>query len=176
MARTVTIQHHGPAEFMKSTAPLPYTINPWRLFVSDMFLFMTNVWTLPNIVWPVTPCNSGKLDELHPSCSNIFDITVHVILSLAQLVFLISVPLCAFFPVPFGVVILYMVGFLTINHLLCKVLLNGSKPTLESKADISHFPETHEDERWVFLVSYPQRHFKCVKFYWQLVSCRFCIS
>jgi hypothetical protein len=170
MARAVTIQHYSPAELLRSTAPLPYTSDPWALFFSDIALFVINAWSIPFVVWPFTPCNSGRLDELYPSRANIFDLTVHVVLALAQLTFLVSIPLCGFFPVPFSVVILYVIGFLITNYLLCKVLLNGLKPTLESQADISHFPDPREDEMWIFLVSSPRRIPKPVKSPWQPCS------
>ena len=134
------------------TAPLSYTINPWRLVWNDILLFLVHVTYLPSIVFPITPCRSGKLDELHPSSSNIFCILVHLVLSIAQLGFIVSLPLSLVWPAPFGIAtfILYILGFITANKILCNWLLNGDRPILRSKVDLTRFPK-HDDERWIFL-------------------------
>lgn len=105
---------------------------------------------MPNIVWPFTPFGSGPLDELYPSRQNIFAIVVHLILSIAQLAFLVSIPLALVLPIPFGVAVLYIVGFLVVNYILCLFLLNGHQAELESSVDLSQFP-SHDDEKWIFL-------------------------
>lgn len=100
----------------------------------------------------MTPFNSGYLDELYPSLSNIWCILVHSLFSLAQLTFIFSIPVFLVWPAPFGVLsfVVYVLSFLMINRLLCNWLLNGSEPTLTSKVDVSRFPK-HDDEKWIFL-------------------------
>lgn len=96
------------------------------------------------------PCRSGALDELYPSWQNICAITVHAILSVAQLIFLASIPLALIVPVPFGLTVLYIAAFLVGNYYICLVLLNGTHTQLESSIDLSGFT-AHDDEEWIFL-------------------------
>ena len=134
------------------TAALPYTSNPWRLVWNDLLLFVAQMHHIPFIVWPVTPFNSGCLDELYPSISNLWCIAVHLTLGIAQVAFVFSIPVFLVWPAPFGVLsfVLYILSFFAINKLLCQWLLNGSEPTLRSNVDLSRF-QKHDDERWIFL-------------------------
>ena len=133
----------------KSSVPLTYTSDPFRLLWSDIRLFCRCLWAVPNILLPLTPCLSGALDELYPSRDNIFCIGVHVFLCVFQLAFIISVPVSLCLLIPFSWFSLYATGFLVLNGKVCDVFLNGP-PFLESKTDLSHFP-SHDNERWIFL-------------------------
>ena len=75
---------------------------------------------------------------------------VDLVLSVVQLLFLLSIPIALMLPVPFGVAVLYILGFLVVNYTLCFFLLNGNKAELESSVDLSQFP-SHDDEKWIFL-------------------------
>ncbi|MCJ1355489.1 MAG: hypothetical protein MMC33_005481 [Icmadophila ericetorum] len=97
----------------------------------------------------MSPCLSGPLDELYPSLPNIVCISVHLILGILQLAFLISIPVCLILLIPCSWFCIYVLAFLVLNRKLCDVLLNGP-PFLESKTDLSRFP-SHENERWIFL-------------------------
>jgi hypothetical protein len=61
----------------ESEAPLTYTGSPWRLFASDVLLFLRWSPYLINIILPLWPCPSRDLDELYPSLSNIIDLVLH---------------------------------------------------------------------------------------------------
>lgn len=134
------------------TAALPYRCNPWRLVWDDIQLFCSQAAYLPYIVWPVTPFNSGALDELYPSPRNLFCISVHLVLCAAQLAFIVVIPAFLFWPAPFGLLsfVVFVFSFLAINQLMCSWLLNGKRPILNSQVDLSRFPK-HDDERWIFL-------------------------
>ena len=131
-----------------STVPLPYTSSPMRMLWADVKLFFHYAYALPGIVIPLGPYPSGPLDEMYPSMANTFDITLHMILILMQLVFLLSIPLCLFLPVPLGIFALFVAVALSMNHAICRIL-NGRKPILESNMDVSAFPD-RDDERWIF--------------------------
>ena len=80
--------------------PLPYTASPLRLLASDIILVIHH---LGSVVWlfsPLWPCKSGALDETYPSRQNIWCGVVHVVLVIAQLLFLISLVVCVLCLVP----------------------------------------------------------------------------
>ncbi|KFA62014.1 hypothetical protein S40285_02126 [Stachybotrys chlorohalonatus IBT 40285] len=125
-----------------------YTDHPWRLFSKDIYYFFVYSWALPWIVLPLNPCNGGELDELYPSAKNIFCISVHAVLAILQLAFLISLPLLAIFPLWMDGV--YITAFVTLNWALCK-LLNGADTTYTSDAKFAKSLPEHEHEQWIFL-------------------------
>ena len=131
-----------------STAPLPYTSPPLDLVRLDIALFIRYVLFLPNIVVPFRPWPSGELDELCPTQGNLIAMGLHVVLFVLQVVFLLSLFLCLVLPV--GLVLLYVLAFMLLNAVICR-LLNGSPKKLHvSKTDLSMFP-AHDDEKWIFL-------------------------
>ena len=149
--KVVTNALPDPSEWLQ-TAALPYQSNPWKLCRNDILLFFAELPYLPTLCSPLTKYNSGDLDELYPSFHNLFSVAVQLILSVAQVVFVLSIPAAVFWPAPFALLTftIYALTFLAINKLICDRLLNGSKPTLKSIADLSNFPK-HDDEQWIFL-------------------------
>lgn len=137
----------------KTSTPLSYTAQPWRLCYSDIRLFFTWIIYLPNIVLPIGPWPSGYLDELYPSRANLYDIILHGILFIAQATFLLSIPFLIF--MPFGLFISYLGGFCGLNYFVCQLLnwsccipSEGLQPTEDA-----HFQSWApcEDEYWIFL-------------------------
>lgn len=146
---------HPPAGTMSPSrvhardgVPLPYTASPLRLFWSDVFLFLRYIKYFPDVVLPLTPWNSGALDELYPSGKNLFDIAVHSVLLVFQTVFLLSLPLCVVFLIPAFWIMLYALAVLLVNCTICRFALNGSKRFLVSKVPVS---EDHRQEHWIFI-------------------------
>jgi hypothetical protein len=135
----------------ETQAPLSYTGSPWKLFTSDVLLFLRWSPYLINIVLPLWPYPSHSLDELYPSLGNIIDIILHSILFVMQAVFLISLPFLS--TVSFILYVAYIGGFLALNTAVCK-LLNGKIPEEGLKStedDQSKAWERHDDESWIFL-------------------------
>ena len=142
----------GQLDCTSSTTPLPYTGSPFGLLWSDIKLFFQHAYALPSIVVPLGPWGSGELDEIYPSLANIYDITLHLILMVVQMMMLTSIPLFLISPIPLGLFVLYLLIFFSANHAVC-LLLNGRTPTLESQVslDPSRVPKQYEDEKWIFL-------------------------
>ncbi len=140
---------------MESSKPLPYTTSPLRLIWVDTILFFRITLVLPitagllSIVLPVFPLRSGALDELYPSAANIYAITLHTILIIAQLGFIFSLlpPALCGLPVPFYAA--YLIGFVAINHAVSG-LLNGRPKSYTSQIDLSGW-SSHDDEKWFFI-------------------------
>lgn len=125
-----------------------YTDLPWRLLIKDIYFFFTYAWALPWILLPVSPYGSGDLDELYPSWRNIFCISVHFVLVIFQLLFLLALPISLFFPIWMGIT--GVAGFLTFNWLICK-LLNGKEVSFQSDEKYAKALPEHAHEQWVFL-------------------------
>lgn len=131
--------------------PLTYTGSPWQLFASDVRLFFANILYIPFIFLPLYPWPSGPLDELCPTWANILDITLHSILFVLQLSFLVTLPLLIFYPV--SIYLLYIAAVLTLNALICLHFNRGIPPEgLKSTEDeYSQQWEARDDEYWIFL-------------------------
>lgn len=138
-----------------SAAPLPYTANPFLLFVKDLGLFVANIFTaggLLSIVLPLTPTPSGGLDELYSSWQNIWAILLHAFLVVVQLVFLVSlVPFAIAIPLPI-LYFLYVVGFVVGNQYFT-ILLNGrrNRGLFRSNDKFTEGRKLDEHEKWVFI-------------------------
>lgn len=130
-----------------STTALPYTAAPLALLWSDLVLFLSFISYLPGLVLPLYPWGYGSLGELYPSWRNIVELVLHIWLIIVQVLFLLSIPLCIFYP--FAAVLAYIAGFILLNALFCRIL-NGREPFLTSKVNLDHFPK-HDEERWIFL-------------------------
>lgn len=130
-------------------SPLPYTSNPATLVWEDVKLFFRTCHHIPGTVLPWLPFRSGPLDELYPSFANIFDLSLHMFLVIAQLIFLLSLPLLLLSPVPAGLALLYVFGFTAFNKAVCW-LLNRGIDTIPSRAKILNNSD-HDSEHWVFL-------------------------
>jgi hypothetical protein len=133
----------------KQTTPLLYTQSPLRLLWWDIKWCALHLYTTPGIIFPLT-YRSGPRDELYPSASNLFVIAFHIILIVAQLLFLATIPPSPlFFTVPLGLFLAWIAFFLIVNRLLCGIL-NGKKMVYHSDVDISQY-ESHPEEEWVFI-------------------------
>lgn len=130
-----------------STAALPYTASPFALLWDDSLLFLRHILRVPGIIWPLHPWGSGALDELYPSWQNLVEITLHTVLIILQLLFLVSLPLCLFYPL--FAVAAYVGTFLLLNRLIC-LALNGRQKFLTSNVNLDHLPK-HAEERWIFV-------------------------
>lgn len=130
---------------------LPYTGTPWKLFLSDIGLFLRNFLYLPYIFLPLYPWDSGRLDELYPSAPNLVDIAFHSVLFFTQLGYLVSLFFVTFLPA--WAYFSYLIGFLVINQLVCRHF-NKDIPVdgLKSTEDL-HTRQwaRHDDEYWIFL-------------------------
>lgn len=133
----------------KSVINYSYTDFPWKLLVQDVYQFFRLAWALPYIVWPTSPTDSGSLDELAPTAANAVCVAVHVVLCLMQLLFLLSVPLMALFPI--WTVTLAVLGFFGVNHAICRLLLNGNDIQYTSDAQYAAALPEHAHEQWIFL-------------------------
>ncbi|KAK2058004.1 hypothetical protein LY76DRAFT_74722 [Colletotrichum caudatum] len=125
-----------------------YTDFPYKLLAWDIYYFFQYIWALPWIVWPVTPADSGDLDELAFTRQNLFCIFIHLVLFVLQLAFVLALPFTVVLPI--WVAGLASAAFFALNHLLC-LLLNG--PTLTYTSDPKYAPERpeHAHEKWIFL-------------------------
>lgn len=125
-----------------------YTDFPWRLFLKDILYFFKYFWALPWIVLPLTPTDSGPLDELYPSWANMWCLTVHSILIFLQLFFIFGLLVAVLFPVWVGA--LFAGSCLFLNWLLC-LFLNGKGITFHSDEKYAQALPQHEHEQWIFL-------------------------
>ncbi|KAH7263623.1 hypothetical protein BKA59DRAFT_466469 [Fusarium tricinctum] len=131
--------------------PPPYTGTPWLIFISDVKLFFQNIFYLPYLFIPLYPWHSGSLCEMYPSWDNLTDIALHLLLSVAQLTFLVSLVTLAFLPA--FTYIGFIAVFLAVNEFICWHFNNGIPSSgLRSKEDaITRRWPRHDDEAWIFL-------------------------
>ncbi|KAH6686779.1 hypothetical protein F5X68DRAFT_207922 [Plectosphaerella plurivora] len=125
-----------------------YTDLPSRLLMWDIYYFFQFAWALPWIIMPVTPSDSGELDELAFTWPNMFCVAMHALLFVLQAAFILAIPVIAFFPIYMAAV--GIGAFLTLNWALC-LLLNG--PSIEYHSDEKYakaLPE-HASEQWIFI-------------------------
>ncbi|KAL2795102.1 hypothetical protein BJX66DRAFT_337320 [Aspergillus keveii] len=145
-----------PAKFLppqSSTTlatPLPYTASPWKLLWEDILLVLRSLWAVLNVILPLTPYNSGDLDELYPSPRNIANLAFQLVISLLQVIFLISIPVLIICMAPTLWTCVYIGGIILANRALCDLLVNRRSTVL-----VSRFPEheapDHKGEHWVFI-------------------------
>ncbi|KAM0276389.1 hypothetical protein ACHAQH_006791 [Verticillium albo-atrum] len=125
-----------------------YTDLPSRLMTWDIYYFFYYSWALPWIILPLTPSDSGDLDELAVTPQNIFCIVLHFILCILQLLFVLSLPAALFFPIWMAVVC--WGAFLVFNWAIC-LLLNGPGIEYHSDKKFAEARPEHAHEQWVFL-------------------------
>ena len=142
------INFYGSQVGGASTEPHSYTGSPWELLKHDILTALKFVFYLPYIVWPIKPWGSNELCELYPSRANVWAITLHVVLVLMQLPFILSIPLWLFFPVWW--VLFCVVMFMLVNKAIC-FLLNGDKSEFPSNPDLAEVKDEHKHEQWLFL-------------------------
>ncbi|OLN94211.1 hypothetical protein CCHL11_02838 [Colletotrichum chlorophyti] len=151
---TLLKQRMGSTKFLgsqvggSSVINYSYTDFPWKLLAWDIYYFFQYSWALPWIVWPVSPADSGDLDELALTRQNLFCIFMHVILCILQIAFILALPFAVLLPI--WVAGLAVASFFAVNYLLC-LLLNG--PTLTYTSDPKFAPALpeHAHEQWIFL-------------------------
>jgi len=135
-----------------STAPTPKS--PFSLIAADFGFVFELCGDLPGIFFPLMPSSwqSGTLDELYPSYSNLRDIILHSILCLLQGAFILSLPLCLLLTmfVPLTVTCIWFAVFAVFNLVLCH-LLDG--PPV--KQFYTGLPPSGTDidptEKWLFI-------------------------
>lgn len=130
-----------------STTPLPYTGSPFALLWSDTLLFLRSLPYVLKLFSPITTWSSGALDEFYPSAANLWTIALHLLLTIAQALFLVSIPFCI--PYPLGAVLIYVGAFLWLGTRIY-ILINGQKSFLTSNVNLDHLPK-HPEERWIFV-------------------------
>jgi len=138
-----------------SALPITYTENPFLLFLKDLGLFFTNLFTrggLLGIILPLTPRHETNLDELYPSWQNIWAVILHGFLVITQLLFLASLlPLSIVTPLPI-LFFLYVVG-VVIGNRYFTILLNGKRRCrlFKSNDEYVRGRKVDEHEKWVFI-------------------------
>lgn len=144
---------------LSRSVPLTYTANPLLLVWNDVLLFfrLTITWPITaglfSIILPLGENKSNKLDELARTWANGWALTLHVIMVIGQLAFLLSLIPSALIgiPIPFYTPLYlgYIVAMVVLNRLV-SVLLNGRRKQFWSKVPVKHDPR-HDGERWVFI-------------------------
>lgn len=132
----------------KSVISYSYTDMPSKLLAADVYSFFTFSWAIPYVLLPITPADSGELDELSFTPQNIFCIAVHFILCILQLIFILSLPFAILFPV--WTVALALALFTLVNYGLC-TFLNGNVTEYHSDPEYAPQLPEHEHEQWIFI-------------------------
>ncbi|KAL1876377.1 hypothetical protein VTK73DRAFT_9446 [Phialemonium thermophilum] len=132
----------------KSVINYAYTDMPGKLLAFDVYYFFTFAWAIPYILLPLTPADSGELDELSLTLQNVFCIFIHVILCALQLAFILALPLSVLLPV--WTVVLGAACFFLVNQALCS-LLNGRKSEYHSDPEYAPRLPEHDHEQWIFI-------------------------
>lgn len=132
----------------------PIPPSPLSLILSDFGFVFQFSSDLPGIFLPLMPSSwqSGKLDELYPSYSNLRDIVLHAVLCLLQALFLISLPLCLLLTmfVPLTVHILWFAVFAGFDLLLCR-LLDGQSDKRFYTGCPPRGSKANPTEKWLFI-------------------------
>lgn len=133
-----------------SSTPLPYTASPLLLFFRDILLLLRYSWALPGILLPLRLGHTTPLDELYLSFGSLISFLVQVVLTIAQIAFLVSIPLMVIFQLPAFWIFVYIAIALALNYAVCMFVLNGFERIL-----VSNVPEPkqqgHEGECWFFI-------------------------
>ncbi|KAI1400998.1 hypothetical protein F4819DRAFT_496964 [Hypoxylon fuscum] len=132
----------------ESVISYSYTDMPWKLMMWDVRYFFTFIWALPWVVWPVRPCDGDHFDELSLTRQNIWCMSIHAILIVLQLFFILTLPLVLLFPVWMAAI--GLAAFFTVNWFLC-LGLNGKTVTFHSDPKYAPALEEHAHEQWIFL-------------------------
>jgi hypothetical protein len=133
--------------------PSDIDAHPFRLVWEDVCSVFRLCKLLPSIFLPILPLQSGPLDELYPSCRNLCDVSLHVVLILSQVLLLVSLPvaLTIFWIFPAGVNIAFIALFTFFTMVIVR-LLNGP-PTGRSLIGIprTRDPVNDATEPWFFI-------------------------
>jgi hypothetical protein len=77
-------------------------------------------------------------------------VVTQAFLTVAQVLFLLSLPLAIFFMTPALWITVYVATSVFINYVVCTLLLNGFRRVLVSQVPVDNFPG-HEREQWFFI-------------------------
>ncbi|KAL4879428.1 hypothetical protein BJY04DRAFT_96062 [Aspergillus karnatakaensis] len=130
--------------------PLPYTASPWKLLYEDIILFFRVAWSIPGLLFPFSSYQRQNLDELAPTPRNMGNAALQIVLSLLQIVFLVSIPVLFICMIPALWIGIYMVGVVWVNKQTCRVLVNRGSSVLVSNYPELDAPE-HRHEHWIFI-------------------------
>ena len=133
-----------------SATPLPYTASPLFLLWSDICLVVQYAWALPGIFLPLRLGQTTPLDELNLSFQGCLSLITQALLTVYQLLFLLSLPFMVICLVPGLWILLYIATALTLNYVICMFVLNGFQRVLVSRVPIAEQPH-HAKERWFFI-------------------------
>ena len=125
-----------------------YTDMPWRLMAYDVYYFFMFLWALPHVLLPVTPTDSGDLDELSLTRGNLFCIAVHFVLCILQLGFILALPTLVLLPIWTAALVLGL--FFLLNYGIC-MLINGNKVEYASNPEYAPALPEHAHEQWIFI-------------------------
>lgn len=133
-----------------NATPLPYTASPIKLLLRDLCLFLRYSWALPGILLPLDLGRLTPLDELYPCLQSGISLVGQVLLTVSQILFLLSIPLAIVFMVPALSALVYVAAGVTANYAICMLILNGRQRILVSRVPVSETPG-HARERWFFI-------------------------
>ncbi|KAI1472077.1 uncharacterized protein F4812DRAFT_467905 [Daldinia caldariorum] len=126
-----------------------YTDMPWKLVFWDFWNFLKYARSLIWVVMPLWPCYGGSFDELSLTFQHVWCLSVHTVLIILQVIFLLGL-LPLLFILPGWLFVSGLVTFFAVNALICRTL-NGS--TIQYTSDPKYSPhwERFEHEQWIFL-------------------------
>jgi len=133
-----------------NSTPLPYTASPIKLLWSDICLALQNAWSLPFAFFPLRLGRTDRLDELHPSLTTGISVGTQIVLIIFQVLFLLSIPIAVLLMIPTLWTLMCIASALTLNHVVCMVLLNGFSRVIVSQVRVPEQP-SHPRERWFFI-------------------------
>ena len=132
-----------------NTTPLPYTASPLRLVLSDIWLVLVNAWASPKLILPLCLGRTKSLDELHPSFQTGVSVVTQAVLTIGQVLFLLSLPLTIIFMIPALWIMIYVATSMLLNYVICMLVLNGFRRVLVSQVPVDN--SGHEREQWFFI-------------------------
>lgn len=136
-----------------ASAPLPYTSSLLELLRGDAILIKDILvyfpLSFPGVLQPFWSIDRQNELSLVDS-GNVGSLLLHFILIPIQISFLLNLFYVLLFPVPAAAYIGGIVVFLVLNVYVCKLLNQPGEPHI-STIDLSHIPEQHDDECWIFI-------------------------
>ncbi|KAK3347906.1 hypothetical protein B0H65DRAFT_158653 [Neurospora tetraspora] len=125
-----------------------YTDRPLKLMAFDIYYFFKFIWALPYVLIPLSPSDSGDLDELSITRGNLFCVGLHAVLVVLQLGFIATLPTLVLFPVWTAALAIGL--FMLVNYGLC-TLLNGKEVEYHSDPKYAPALPEHAHEQWIFI-------------------------
>jgi hypothetical protein len=125
-----------------------YTDRPLKLMAYDVYYFFKFIWALPYVLIPLSPSDSGDLDELSLTRGNLFCVGLHAVLVVLQLGFIVTLPTLVLFPVWTAALAIGL--FMLVNYWLC-TLLNGKEVEYHSDPKYAPALPEHAHEQWIFI-------------------------